>query len=178
MVATAAAGLIGSVVFHTDPVGGYPPGTPDMPARFSRAGIAHNLTAILVLARLPAAAASYGRRSWPASQPPGFAIYCAVTAVRPCRSPWRWPDQASASQVAQIAYSVHPLLAAWRVPRIRPLSRRGPTSASLRADRHSSRVPDRGHDQMAYRSGVQLACGLLSGAGARSARAGGSSAAH
>ena len=64
MVATAAAGLIGSVVFHTDPVGGYPPGTPDMPARFSRAGIAHNLTAILVLARLPAAAASYGRRSW------------------------------------------------------------------------------------------------------------------
>ena len=81
MVAAAGAGLIGSAVFRTDPVGGYPPGTPDMPARFSRAGIAHNLAAIPVFFGLPAAAASYGWRSWRAGQPPGFAIYCAATAV-------------------------------------------------------------------------------------------------
>jgi len=34
-----------AALFRTDPVGGYPPGTPDMPAQFSRAGTAHNLAA-------------------------------------------------------------------------------------------------------------------------------------
>jgi hypothetical protein len=43
LVAAAGAGLIASAAFRTDPVGGYPPGTPDMPAKFSRAGTAHNL---------------------------------------------------------------------------------------------------------------------------------------
>ena len=42
---------------------------------------AHNLAAIPVFAGLPAAAASYGWRSRRAGQPPGFAIYCAATAV-------------------------------------------------------------------------------------------------
>src|SRR5258707_8096527 len=78
MVAAAGAGLIGSAAFRTDPVGGYPPGTPDMPAKFSHFGTAHNLAAIPVFFGLPAAAASYG---WRAGQPPGFAIYCAATAV-------------------------------------------------------------------------------------------------
>ena len=81
MVAAAGAGLIGSAAFRTDPVGGYPPGTPDMPAKFSHAGTVHNLAAIPVFFGLPAAAASYGWRSWRAGQPPGFAIYCAATAV-------------------------------------------------------------------------------------------------
>jgi hypothetical protein len=76
--AAAGAGLIGSAAFRTDPVGGYPPGTPDMPAKFSRAGTAHNLTAVPVFLGLPAAAACY---SWRAGQSPGFAIYCAATAV-------------------------------------------------------------------------------------------------
>ena len=80
MVAAAGAGLIGAAAFRTDPVGGYPPGTPDTPATFSRAGIAHNLAAIPVFFGLPAAAAVYGWRSWRASQP-GFAVYCAATAV-------------------------------------------------------------------------------------------------
>jgi hypothetical protein len=35
MVAAAGAGLLGAAVFRTDPVGGYPPGTPDMPARLT-----------------------------------------------------------------------------------------------------------------------------------------------
>jgi hypothetical protein len=81
LVAAAGAGLIGSAAFRTDPVGGYPPGTPDMPATSSRAGAVHNLTAIPVFLGLPAAAACYGWRSWRAGQPPGFAIYCAATAV-------------------------------------------------------------------------------------------------
>jgi Protein of unknown function (DUF998) len=57
MVAAAGAGLIGSAAFRTDPVGGYPPGTPDLPAKFSRAGTAHNLAAVPVFFGLPAAAA-------------------------------------------------------------------------------------------------------------------------
>ena len=81
MVAAAGAGLIGSAAFRTDPVGGYPPGTPDTPATFSRAGTAHNLAAVPVFLGLPAAAACYGWRSWRAGQPPGFALYCAATAV-------------------------------------------------------------------------------------------------
>lgn len=80
LVAAAGAGLIASAAFRTDPVGGYPPGTPDMPAKFSRAGTAHNLSAIPVFFGLPAAAAGYGWRSWRAGQP-GFAVYCAATAV-------------------------------------------------------------------------------------------------
>jgi len=81
LIAAAGAGLIGSAAFRTDPVGGYPPGTPDMPAKFSRAGTAHNLAAVPVFFGLPAAAAGYGWRSWRAGQAPGFAIYCATTAV-------------------------------------------------------------------------------------------------
>ena len=80
MVAAAGAGLIGSAAFRTDPVGGYPPGTPEVPASFSRAGTAHNLVAIPVFFGLPAAAACYGWQSWRAGQP-GFAVYCAATAV-------------------------------------------------------------------------------------------------
>jgi Protein of unknown function (DUF998) len=81
LVAAAGAGLIGSAAFRTDPVGGYPPGTPDMPAAFTPAGTAHNLAAIPVFFGLPAAAAVYGWRSWRAGEPPGFAIYSAATAV-------------------------------------------------------------------------------------------------
>jgi hypothetical protein len=80
LVAAAGAGLIGAAAFPTDPVGGYPPGTPDMPVKFSRAGTVHNLAAVPFFFGLPAAAASYGWRSWRAGQP-GFAGYCAATAV-------------------------------------------------------------------------------------------------
>ena len=52
LVAAAGAGLVGSAAFRTDPAGGYPPGTPDMPARFSSAGTAHNLAAIPVFFKL------------------------------------------------------------------------------------------------------------------------------
>ena len=81
MVAAAGAGLIGSAAFRTDPVGGYLQGTPGPPAGFSRAGTAHNLAAVPVFCGLSAAAACYGWRSWRAGQPPGFALYCAATAV-------------------------------------------------------------------------------------------------
>ena len=54
----AGLGLLSAAVFPTDPVSGYPPGTPPAPPRPSRTGIAHNLSAIPFFAGLPAAALS------------------------------------------------------------------------------------------------------------------------
>ena len=53
LIAAAGAGLTGSAVFTTDPVSGYPPGTPDELTRPTRTGIAHNLAAVPVFAGLP-----------------------------------------------------------------------------------------------------------------------------
>jgi hypothetical protein len=80
LIGAAGAGLIGSAVFTTDPVSGYPPGTPDALTRPSRAGAAHNLAAVPVFFGLPAAALASSWRSWRAGQR-GFALYSAGTAV-------------------------------------------------------------------------------------------------
>ncbi len=80
LIGAAGAGLIGAAVFTTDPVSGYPPGTPDAPAEPSPAGLAHNLAAIPVFAGLPAAALACGWRASRAGQR-GFGLYSAGTAV-------------------------------------------------------------------------------------------------
>jgi len=80
LIGAAGAGLIGAAVFPTDPVSGYPPGTPDALTRPTRTGIAHNLTAVPVFAGLPAAALASGWRSWRAGQH-RFGLCSADTAV-------------------------------------------------------------------------------------------------
>ncbi len=80
LIGAAGAGLIGAAVFTTDPVSGYPPGTPDALTRPTPAGIAHNLAAVPVFAGLPAAALASGWRSWRAGQR-RFGLYSAGTAV-------------------------------------------------------------------------------------------------
>lgn len=80
LIGAAGAGLIGAAIFTTDPVSGYPPGTPDALIHPTRAGIAHNLAAIPVFAGLPAAALASGWRSWRAGQR-RFGLYGAGTAV-------------------------------------------------------------------------------------------------
>jgi hypothetical protein len=80
LIGAAGAGLIASAAFPTDPVSGYPPGTPDLPAEPSRAGAAHNLAAIPVFLGLPATALACGWRSWRGGQR-GFALYSAGTAL-------------------------------------------------------------------------------------------------
>jgi hypothetical protein len=80
LIGAAGAGLIGSAVFTTDPVSGYPPGTPDALTRPSRAGAAHNLAAVPVFFGLPAAALACSWRSWRAGQR-GAALYSGGTAV-------------------------------------------------------------------------------------------------
>jgi hypothetical protein len=80
LIGAAGAGLIGSAVFTTNPVSGYPPGTPDALTAPSPAGTAHNLAALPVFFGLPAAAIACGWRSWRAGQR-GFGLYSAGTAV-------------------------------------------------------------------------------------------------
>jgi hypothetical protein len=80
LIGAAGAGLIAAAVFTTDPVSGYPPGTPDALTRPSHAGIAHNLAAVPVFLGLPAAALTCGWRCWRAGQR-GFGLYSATSGV-------------------------------------------------------------------------------------------------
>jgi hypothetical protein len=80
LIGAAGAGLLGSAVFATDPVSGYPPGSPDALAHPSRTGTIHNLCGIPVFAGLPAAALTYGWNSWRSDQR-RFGLYSAGTAV-------------------------------------------------------------------------------------------------
>lgn len=80
LIGAAGAGLVGSAIFPTDPVSGYPPGTPDTPERPSRAGTAHNLAALPVFLGLPAAELACGRRSWRTGKH-RFALYSTSTAI-------------------------------------------------------------------------------------------------
>jgi uncharacterized protein DUF998 len=80
LIGAAGAGLMGSAVFTTDPVSGYPPGTPDALTQPTRSGIAHNLAAVPVFLGLPAAALISSWQAWRAGQR-GFALYSAGTAI-------------------------------------------------------------------------------------------------
>jgi hypothetical protein len=80
LIGAAGAGLIGAAVFPTDPVSGYPPGTPDALTEPTRTGTAHNLAAVPVFCGLPAAALACGWRSWRADQR-RFGLYSVGTAV-------------------------------------------------------------------------------------------------
>ena len=80
LIGAAGAGLIGAAVFTTDPVSGYPPGTPEALTQPTRRGIAHNLAAVPVFLGLPAAALIGSWRAWRAGRH-GFACYSAGTAV-------------------------------------------------------------------------------------------------
>ncbi len=111
LVGAAGAGLIASAAFTTDPVSGYPPGTPDALARPSRAGAAHNLAAVPVFVGLPAAAVACGWRSWRAGQR-RFGLYSAGSGVAMLTSmalagagfgqSTRWADRAGLLQRVSI----------------------------------------------------------------------------
>jgi hypothetical protein len=80
LIGAAGAGLIGAAVFVTDPVSGYPPGTPDALTQPTRTGMLHNLAAVPVFVGLPAAAFICSRHSIRAGHR-GFGWYCAATAT-------------------------------------------------------------------------------------------------
>ena len=80
LIGAAGAGLIGAAVFATDPVSGYPLGTPDALIQPSRTGMVHNLAAVPVFLGLPAAAFTC---SWQSVRTGHrrFGLYCAATAT-------------------------------------------------------------------------------------------------
>lgn len=80
LIGAAGAGLLASASFVTDPVSGYPPGTPDALEHPSRTGTIHNLSAVPVFLGLSAAALASGWRSRRSGQR-GFGLYSAGTAV-------------------------------------------------------------------------------------------------
>jgi hypothetical protein len=75
-----ALGLIGAGAFTTDPVSGYPPGTPDRPLHATWHGVLHDGTSLIGFVALIAAClvvarrfAREGRRGW--------ALYSVLTAI-------------------------------------------------------------------------------------------------
>lgn len=80
MIAAAGIGLIGSGMFNTDPVSGYPPGTPPQPVTPTRTGVRHNLCAIPIFAGIPAVALLSAGSSLRAGDT-AWAVYSSATAV-------------------------------------------------------------------------------------------------
>ena len=80
LIGAAGAGIIGAAVFPTDPVSGYPPGTPDALTEPSRTGVLHNLAAVPVFLGLPAAAFTCSAQSVRTGHL-RFGRYCAATAT-------------------------------------------------------------------------------------------------
>lgn len=80
LIAVIAIGFLGAGIFVTDPMSGYPPGTPDLPLQYSLTGRLHRLFSALVFLGLPIACfvfarlfATWGRRSW--------ALYSRLTGI-------------------------------------------------------------------------------------------------
>jgi hypothetical protein len=64
LIGSAAVGLIGAGVFVTDPISGYPPGTPDQLAENTRTGWLHDIFSMPTFLGLPAAAAVEAGHAW------------------------------------------------------------------------------------------------------------------
>ena len=64
LVAAAGIGLLGSAAFVTDPVSGYPPGTPDLLTERTTPGVLHDLFGVPTFLGLPAAEAVYAAAYW------------------------------------------------------------------------------------------------------------------
>ncbi len=81
LVAAFGIGLVGAGIFLTDPVSGYPPGTPDLLEGYSSLPAAlHDVFSFLTFGGLPAACFVFARRfrGWGM---PGWSLYSLVTGV-------------------------------------------------------------------------------------------------
>lgn len=80
LVGLVGAGLVGAGVFDCDPIGGYPPGTPDLPAGRTVHGVLHDLASTPVFVALPVACAVSARR-FAADGERALSIYSATSGV-------------------------------------------------------------------------------------------------
>ncbi len=77
---SAGVGLLGSAMFRTDPVSGYPTGTPDAPAETTAMGSMHTVAAFPIFLGIPAAAFVCAWQ-FHRSGRPGWAAYSAATGA-------------------------------------------------------------------------------------------------
>lgn len=80
LLAVMAIGFLGAGLFVTDPMNGYPPGTPPLPLQYSVAGRLHRLFSAFVFLGLPAACFVLGRFFARRGQR-GWAAYSRATGV-------------------------------------------------------------------------------------------------
>ena len=80
LVGVWAVGLLGAGAFETDPVSGYPPGTPDRLSGNSWHGALHDLFSLLGFVALAAACFVFGRR-FAGRGKRAWALYSAVSGV-------------------------------------------------------------------------------------------------
>jgi hypothetical protein len=80
LVGTAAVGLIGAGVFITDPVSGYPPGTPEVQAGYTRTGALHDAFSAPTFLGLPITQLLFARAFF-RDRDRGWAWYSAMTAA-------------------------------------------------------------------------------------------------
>lgn len=64
LIGAVAVGLLGAGTFVTDPVSGYPPGTPDALTSYSTSGALHDAFSVGTFVGLPAAALAFARFFW------------------------------------------------------------------------------------------------------------------
>lgn len=80
LIGAIAVGLIGAGIFVTDPLNGYPAGTPNLPVAYSLAGRLHRLFSALVFLGLPGACFAFARY-FTRSGERRWAIYAAATGI-------------------------------------------------------------------------------------------------
>lgn len=80
LFAAVGLGLVGSAAFNTDPVSGYPPGTPDLATEQTRSMTMHGIAAVSIFLGIPAAAFAYTPR-FHRSGERGFARFSAATGA-------------------------------------------------------------------------------------------------
>jgi hypothetical membrane protein len=80
LVGVWAVGLLGAGVFVTDPVSGYPPGSPDRLSGYSWHGALHDIFSLLAFVALAAACFVFNRR-FAAWGERGWAIYSAASGL-------------------------------------------------------------------------------------------------
>ncbi|HEY1832549.1 MAG TPA: DUF998 domain-containing protein [Acidimicrobiales bacterium] len=73
-------GLLGSATFKTDPVSGYPPGTPDVPIQHTTTGKMHDSAALPIFIGIPTGAFACAWRFQRCSHR-GWALYSVATGI-------------------------------------------------------------------------------------------------
>ncbi len=80
LIGSIAIGLLGAGIFVTDPLNGYPPGTPNLPLQYSLLGRLHRLFSAFVFLGLPIACFVFARLFARRSER-RWTIYSLVTGI-------------------------------------------------------------------------------------------------